>query len=155
MANKRQRKKTMKKLEQLKLIEEDVIPIPTTGLYLGKHEEESKAYQALLDEQYKGTVKPIERFINFRAVILHHCSHCNYEWYAKPSWLLYKANQEHVCGVDTAKLKPNLTKKRLTEADKVEMIKMAEQGMTKYKIANIFGISRNTVISHLNKAGLK
>lgn len=128
--------------------------IPSADLYLGKYDMENKEYQVLLDNRYKGTVKPIERFVNFNASILHYCSDCRKEWYSKPLWLLTSANQEHICGVDTSRVNPGNVRKKLTTNDKLQMYKMAEQGISKTKIANHFGISRPTVISHLRKAGL-
>ncbi|MCM2982303.1 helix-turn-helix domain-containing protein [Niallia circulans] len=125
-----------------------------SNINLGKYEEENKEYQALLDNRYNGTVQPIERFINFNASILHYCSDCKKEWYSKPLWLLTRANQEHICGVNTAKVNPKEIRKNLTTDEKLQISKMAEQGVSKTKIANHFGISRATVISHLRKAGL-
>lgn len=175
MANNKKRKKRIKR-QLLKRIKEDhkikvkalngVLPIeelaspvdskeiPSADLYLGKYDKENKEYQVLLDNRYKGTVKPIERFVNFNASILHYCSDCRKEWYSKPLWLLTSANQEHICGVDTSRVNPKNIRKKLTTDDKLQMYKMAEQGISKTKIANHFGISRPTVISHLKKAGL-
>lgn len=58
---------------------------PSPALYLGKYEAEQ--YQKVLNQVYTGTVKPIERFINPHSILLHHCSECHKEFYAKPLWL--------------------------------------------------------------------
>ncbi|USK32168.1 helix-turn-helix domain-containing protein [Bacillus sp. F19] len=46
-------------------------------------------------------------------------------------------------------------KKRITDVEITKMISLFEQGFRKTKIANSFGVSRQTVTNHLNKAGFK
>ncbi|MCK2006157.1 hypothetical protein MZM54_33135 [[Brevibacterium] frigoritolerans] len=65
-------------------------------LYPGKYAKENEQYQVQLDARYKGTVTPIERFINQDAVIIHSCSDCKKEFYAKPRWLV-DGVQPHDC----------------------------------------------------------
>lgn len=178
MANKRQRKKRMKKLAQMKIVKqglshtaippvvhmtfreiEDIRVKEQTDLHMAKENEKlqrTALYQQQLDAVYGGTVTPIEKYLNPHSSILHVCHDCKKEWYSRPVWLLTKENQRHICGVDVVNMSEKTKKKhrKLTENDKMKMYIMAEQGLSMTKIANRFGISRPTVISHLRKAGL-
>lgn len=118
-----------------------------------EYEAQKKLYQLQLNEKYGGTVTAIKTFVNYQSIILHQCSECNKEFHARPEWLLYKENQQHICGVDTART-PMKIKKNLTETDIKEMIMLFKEGMSQTKIASHFGVSRPTVINHLRKAGL-
>ncbi|WP_163528810.1 hypothetical protein [Halobacillus ihumii] len=72
--------------------------IEKAELYLGKYEAENKEYQALLDKRYpEGRIKPVERYVTQDAIILHHCSKCNQEFYGKPKWMLGADHQKHIC----------------------------------------------------------
>ncbi|MGM0887184.1 MAG: hypothetical protein ACQEW5_09480 [Bacillota bacterium] len=64
-------------------------------LYKGKYGLENQAYQVQLDQVYGGKVRPIERFINQNATLIHSCSECSKEFYAKPRWLI--KDQSHDC----------------------------------------------------------
>lgn len=117
-------------------------------------------YQTALDKKYNGSVIAKERFINERAVLIHHCNDCDKTFYAKPLWLLTRNNQEHICGVDTTKItnikageiKP---RKKVTEDDIKTMCSLAKQGMSMTKIGKVIGVSRSTVINYLRKAGVR
>lgn len=70
-----------------------------------KHEERNKAYQSALDKVYDGTVIPLANYANAKCIILHKCTECGKEFYAKCGWLISKEDQRHVCGGDTKKIR--------------------------------------------------
>ncbi|MRX52368.1 helix-turn-helix domain-containing protein [Bacillus idriensis] len=131
--------------------------LPRMDLYLGKYSEANTEYQKELDAVYAGTVVVIERFLNHKSTLLHHCTECSANFYSRPEWLLNEKKQPHVCYTSLKhshnKVVATPKKKRLTEADTMEMVALAEQGMTKTMIAKIYGVTRQTVINRLSKAG--
>ncbi|HDR7673282.1 TPA: helix-turn-helix domain-containing protein [Bacillus wiedmannii] len=169
MANKRQRKKRMKKLAQMKVVKQvTIIPLTfreiedmrvkeQTDLHNAKENERlerTAPYQEALNKKYGGTVTVKEKFINPRASLIHHCSECHKEWYARPMWLLTKDNQKHVCGLDPVRMSEGTRKKSrtLTEMDKLKMFNMADKGISATKIATALDVSRTTVVKYLKKA---
>jgi hypothetical protein len=99
-AGTKKRKKRMKR--QLKRFKQTIVkPVEPPKeykahlLYPGKYKVENEQYQQQLDAVCGGTVTPIERFINQNAVLIHHCSECSRDFYAKPRWLL--KGQPHDC----------------------------------------------------------
>lgn len=68
-----------------------------------KHEERNKTYQKALNKVYDGTVIPLANYANAKCIILHKCTECGKEFYAKCGWLISKEDQRHVCGGDTKK----------------------------------------------------
>ncbi|HDR4695872.1 helix-turn-helix domain-containing protein [Bacillus cereus] len=169
MANKKtkQRKKRLKRqlqkrIKQITIVGltfrelEDMRVKEQTDLHMKNENEKldrTSIYQRQLDAVYGGIVKPIHHYINPKASILHHCSECHKEWYARPMWLLTKDNQKHICGVDPVRMS-EVTKKNkpLTEMDKLKMYDMAKQGISASKIATELGVSRTTITKHLKKA---
>ncbi|WPA86319.1 helix-turn-helix domain-containing protein [Bacillus cereus] len=111
-------------------------------------------YQEALNKKYGGSVTAKEQYINPRAVLIHHCSECHKEWYARPQWLLTKENQKHICGLDPVRMSEGTRKKSrtLTEMDKLKMFNMADKGISATKIATVLDISRTTVVKYLKKA---
>ena len=85
-------------------------------LYPGKYKVENQAYQAQLDAVYNGTVTPIERFINQNAVLIHQCSECKKEFYAKPRFLV--KGQPHECKT-TGGIKKGYTDEKRKRAKRV------------------------------------
>ncbi|MDR4151638.1 hypothetical protein FO584_35635, partial [Bacillus thuringiensis] len=98
MANKRQRKKRMKKLAQMKVVKQaTIIPLTfreiedlrvkeQTDLHNAKENEKlerTAPYQEALNKKYGGTVTVKDKYINPRASLIHHCSNCHKEWYAR------------------------------------------------------------------------
>lgn len=172
MANKRQRKKILKKLAQIMIVKhtpivrftfreiEDIRVKEQTDLHMAKENEKlqrTALYQQQLDTLYGGTVTPIEKYLNPHSSLLHCCSECYKEFYAKPLWMVNQV-QPHECFSNQKamkKPKPYKARKKLTDTDKKEMITLFEQGLSMTKIANRVGVSRSTVINHLRKAGLK
>lgn len=112
------------------------------------------SYQEALNMKYGGSVTPKEQYINPRAVLIHHCNECHKEWFARPEWLLNKANQNHICGVDPYRM-GEVTKRKnrtVTEMDKLKMYDMAEKGLSASRIATSLGIARATVSKYLKQA---
>ncbi|MGH1163352.1 helix-turn-helix domain-containing protein [Enterococcus faecalis] len=168
MANKRQRKKRLKKLAQMKVVKQTtIVPLTfreiedmrvkeQTDLHNAKENEKLRrtaSYQRQLDAMYSGTVTPLNTYINPNASILHQCSKCHKEWFARPMWLLTKENQKHVCGVDPYRMSNEKKSVRIvTDKDIEKMCKLAEQGMSVSKIAVEIGVSRPTIVKYLKKA---
>ncbi|MDA1631208.1 HTH domain-containing protein [Bacillus cereus group sp. TH172LC] len=178
MANKRQRKKRMKKLAQMKQriqkrIEEAPVVHMTfreiedmriqqqTDLHLERENEKlekTAPYQEALNKKYGGSVMVKDKYINPRASLLHHCSNCHKEWYARPMWLLNKENQKHICGYDPLRMSEGTKKKvrnqqrKLSNDDIVKMLILAEKGMKAPTIAKTLGVDKKTVYTHLKKA---
>jgi hypothetical protein len=88
---KRHKRQLMKRLKPIK------IEVVSTVKPVFKYEEQNKLYKMELDKKYNGTVTALERYINQRATLLHHCSKCNTEFYGKPSFMLGKDHQLHNC----------------------------------------------------------
>lgn len=173
MANKRQRKKRMKKqlvkrIKQTNIVGmtfreiEDLRIKEQTDLHNAKENERlerTAPYQEALNKKYGGIVTVKEKFINPRATLLHRCSRCLKEFYANPVWILTKEDQKHICGVDPTRIdevrKKKVTKKKtrpMTEEDKIKIPNMVEQGMSQVKIANTLGIAVSTLSKYLKKA---
>ncbi|MEN1934385.1 helix-turn-helix domain-containing protein [Paenibacillus sp. 102] len=173
MANSKtkQRKKRMKK-QMKKQLQNRVKETPIVGMTFREIEdrrvkeqtdlhkakeneglERTALYQEALNKKYGGAVTVKEKFINPRASLIHHCSECHKEWYARPMWLLTKENQKHVCGLDPVRMSEGTRKKNrtLTEMDKIKMYDMAEKGMSQPKIATTLGISKSTVSKYLKQ----
>lgn len=110
-------------------------------------------YQEELNKKYDGMVTAKEQYINPQAVLIHHCSECHKEWYARPQFLLTKENQIHLCGVDPVRMGEVTRRKvrKITEMDKLKMYDMSEKGMSASKIATALGITRATVSRYLKQ----
>lgn len=169
MANKRQRKKRMKKLAQMKVVKETPIVGMTfreiedlrikeqTDLHLANENaklERTSKYQMELNKKYGGFVTVKEKYINPNATLIHQCSNCNKQWFARPMWLLNKENQKHICGVDPVRIGSKGAKavRIITDKDIEKMCELAKQGMSNSKIAIEIGVSRPTIIKYLKKA---
>ncbi|QWH15204.1 hypothetical protein EXW38_28495 (plasmid) [Bacillus mycoides] len=169
MANKRQRKKRLKKLAQMKVVKQTtIVPLTfreiedmrvkeQTDLHNANENaklERTAKYQEELNKKYDGFVTVKEKFINPRATLIHHCSNCNKQWYARPQWLLTKETQKHICGVDPVRIgsKGEKAVRIITDKDIAKMCMLAKQGMSNSKIAIEIGVSRPTVIKYLKKA---
>lgn len=128
-----------------------------------------KEYHEILNKEYAGTVTTVERYINTKAVILHRCSKCEQEFYAKPMWLVGKDSQRHVCNMPygdsfgvrnqyvTSRGATNKnagTKRKLSESVKQEIIQLAKQGLGVRQIARQLNIATGSASYHLKKAGL-
>ncbi|MEW8980845.1 MAG: helix-turn-helix domain-containing protein [Bacillus anthracis] len=170
MANKKakQRKKRLKRQLQKRMKQTNIVGMTfreiedmrvkeQTDLHHAKENERlerTTPYQEALNEKYGSFVTVKEKFINPRASLIHHCSECHKEWYARPMWLLTKENQKHVCGLDPVRMSEGTRKKNrtLTEMDKLKMYNMADKGISATKIATVLDVSRTTVVKYLKKA---
>ncbi|BCC10839.1 TPA: helix-turn-helix domain-containing protein [Bacillus cereus] len=169
MANKKakQRKKRMKKQLQKRIKQTSIVGMTfreiedmrvkeQTDLHEAKENERlerTASYQEALNKKYGGAVTVKEKFINHHATLVHHCSNCHKEWFARPMWLLTKENQKHICGVDPVRIGTEKKSVRIvTDKDIAKMQKLVGQGMSVSKIAMEIGVSRPTVVKYLKKA---
>lgn len=170
MANKKnkQRKKRLKRQLQKRIKQTTIIGLTfreiedmrvkeQTDLHKAKENERlerTASYQEALNKKYGGAVTVKDKYINPRATLIHHCSECHKEWYARPTWILTKENQKHVCGLDPVRMSEGTRKKNrtLTEMDKLKMYNMADKGMSQSKIATALDVSKTTVSKYLKKA---
>lgn len=169
MANKRQRKKRMKKLAQMKVVKQaTIIPLTfreiedlrikeQTDLHNAKENERlerTAPYQEALNKKYGGTVTVKDKYINPHATLLHRCSQCLKEFYANPVWILTKEDQKHICGVDPVRMSDSTfkAKRKVTDNDIVKMQELERQGISVSKIAVEIGVSRPTIVKYLKKA---
>ncbi|MFD6440559.1 helix-turn-helix domain-containing protein [Peribacillus sp. NPDC060186] len=154
---KRQLKKRFKQTSGAVLIVETKEPLQFMAhiLYKGKYEVENKEYQVQLDKIYGGKVQPIERFVNHKSIILHHCSECDKEFYSRTKWLLSKEDQRHDCYSSSIPI--GVTKKSqriVSDEDILKMCTLFGKGISTTKIAIELGVSRPTVNKYLKQAGL-
>lgn len=54
-------------------------------------------YQEALNKKYNGRVSAKEQYINPNATLVHHCKICVSDFYGKPSHMLGKDHQKHIC----------------------------------------------------------
>jgi hypothetical protein len=130
-----------------------------------------KEYHEILNKEYAGTVTAVERYINPKAIILHYCSECEQEFYAKPMWLVGKDSQRHVCNMPygdsygvrnqyvssrgaTNKNKNAGTKRKLSESVKQQIIELFKQGLGVRQIAQQLNIATGSVSYYIKKEGL-
>ncbi|WP_445490450.1 helix-turn-helix domain-containing protein [Niallia sp. 03133] len=158
MANRNKKKLKKRKKRQLKkqFKQTSKIEVQQVETPVNKYEEENKLYQEALEKKYNGTVTVTEQYINPRAVLLHHCSGCSKDFFAKPLWLVNSV-QPHECYSHPMEIinKPKISgKKRLSQADKDKIVALFKQGMSMSQIANLLNTTRQTVSNHVKKAGL-
>jgi hypothetical protein len=119
-------------------------------------------FHELLDKEYSGTITANEKYINGKSVLKFYCSGCNTTFFAKPLWLVTRANQKHVChgryGTTlevTDTLGPTPTKKgnRVSDDDKQLIRDLYKQGFSKSKIAIQLNTSRKTVSKYIEEVG--
>lgn len=126
-----------------------------------------KEYHEILNKEYAGTVTTVERYINTKAVILHYCSKCEQEFYAKPMFLVGKESQRHICDMPygdsfgvrnqyvTSRGVTNTgTKRKLSESVKQQIIQLAKQGLGVRQIARQLNIATGSVSYYIKKEGL-
>jgi hypothetical protein len=89
-------------------------------LYEGKYIKENEQYQQQLDAVYgSGMVTPIERFVNQKSILVHHCSKCSNKFYGKPLWLV-NGFQPHDCkSIGGGAFKKNHAKKAKKKDHKI------------------------------------
>ncbi|MCT1905263.1 hypothetical protein [Oceanobacillus sojae] len=64
-----------------------------------KHFERNKLYQGELNVKYDDNVTVLERYISPQASLLHRCDKCGTTFYGKPSHMLGRDYEKHLCGV--------------------------------------------------------
>lgn len=174
MANSKakQRKRRMKKQLQNRVKEtpivgmtfreiEDMRVKEQTDLHKAKKNEgleRTAPYQEALNKKYGGTVTVKDKYINPCASLIHHCSNCHKEWYARPQWLLNKENQKHICGYDPLRMSEETKKKvknlqrKVSNDDIMKILILADKGMKAPTIAKTLGVDKKTVYNLLKKA---
>jgi hypothetical protein len=55
------------------------------------YEVQRQQYEDQLNKVY-GTIRPVYKFTNYQSIILHHCSDCGQDFYAKPLWRINLTN---------------------------------------------------------------
>lgn len=132
-----------------------------------KHEERNKMYQKALNQVYGDKVIPLVNYTNPKCTILHKCTECGREFFARPQWLLTKDDQRHVCGVDTARSEARKAKpkqigrtvkkevKQLNEAERQEICELFKNGVSVYRLTKSFNLSKHMINKYLKEAGLK
>ena len=132
-----------------------------------KHEERNKAYQSALNKVYGGRVIPLANYANAKCIILHKCTECGREFYAKCGWLISKEDQKHLCGVDTARSEARKTKhkqigrtvkkevKLIGDSERQEICELFKNGMSVYRLTKSFNLSKYMINKYLKEAGLK
>lgn len=127
-----------------------------------EYEKENEQYQSILNGIYNGSIKPVERFWNPRATILHYCDKCENEFYARPFRLINIENQKHICFVSygdsnggradrSGSVIANKNRK-LTDKQKSELLGLAENGKSVSEIAFLFGVKASLVRYQMKKA---
>ncbi|MDM5450687.1 hypothetical protein [Peribacillus simplex] len=155
-AGTKKRKKRMKRQLQKRFKQTSGTVIVET-----KESRQLRAYQAQLDEVYgTGMITPVERFINQNAVLIHHCSDCKKDFYAKPRWLV--KGQPHNCksgGIAPNKSRGKSSKKdhkiKTDEKKGAELAKeldeLIEQGLSPCQIRNKTGVDIQIVAYYKEK----
>jgi hypothetical protein len=52
-----------------------------------------------LNEAYKGTVQPLNKYLNKHAVISFHCTSCGLKFFNSPKYMVGKDHQRHACNM--------------------------------------------------------
>ncbi|WP_239421745.1 adenylate kinase [Bacillus sp. CGMCC 1.16541] len=56
-----------------------------------------KQFEAKLNDNYSGAVTPLTNYINERAVMVFQCKECQLKFFGKPSHMVGKEHQRHLC----------------------------------------------------------
>ena len=56
-------------------------------------------FEAKLNEVYGGTIKPLTGYVNENAVMVFDCSKCFIKFFGRPSYMVGKQHQQHVCNM--------------------------------------------------------
>lgn len=126
-----------------------------------RYRQENEGYQLVLDTVYSGSVVPLQRYVNGKAVILHHCYSCNQEFYARPSWLVYREDQKHLCHVKYGDIcgkrydySNSVVAKKLTDAEKKDILTLASQGKSVSELARKYSVKPAAIRYQLKKHGV-
>lgn len=166
MAKNKQRKKRMKR--QLKRFKQTIIK-PVEPAKESKKQSTNQAFQQALDMAYNGEVKPLSTYINERAVLLFHCDKCGMDFYNRPSHMLGKHSQRHVCTLPygdyfgnrfsqvsnrggTGRKKTGKKKHEVNLGDRLTAL--IEQDYTYSQIAKELGVNPGLIKYHFQKEGL-
>lgn len=135
-----------------------------------KKKSTNQAFQQALDKVYGGTVTPLNAYLNERAVLLFHCDKCGMDFYNRPSHMLGKHSQRHVCTMPYGDrygnrfayvasrggtVKKKNTGKKKHEVNVAERLTvLIEQDYTYSQIAKELGLNPALVKYHFQKEGL-
>lgn len=56
-------------------------------------------FETKLNEVYSGAVKPLNRYVNKHATLCFHCESCGLKFFGKPSQMVGKDHQQHLCNM--------------------------------------------------------
>lgn len=123
-------------------------------------------YREVLNTVFGGEISLSDRYVNPNAVIKHHCNTCRKGFFAKPLWLVRK-RQLHSCHAtitdtvpkpkkttakkSTGTKKGNCTPNKVTEAMKLEMIRLHKEGNSLKSISRQFSVTPPTVKRHVQQ----
>lgn len=174
MANKRQRKKRMKKLKLMEKqspvkqqqLTSDYLPPykePIVSNIDYKQEKQKAMYQYRLDKVYKGSVVALSDYINPNAVIVHKCTDCGLVFFGKPSHMVGKEHQQHNCNMPYGdrlgfRLQKVSSGKKFHKKSKKDVgdkfSKMVWEDYTPQEIAKELGIPYKMVLDYFKDEGL-
>lgn len=162
-AGTKKRKKRMKRQLQKRFKQ-------TSGIVIAETKESPKElYQKALDRVYGGAVRPLNAYLNERAVLLFHCDKCGTEFYNRASHMVGRYSQRHVCTMPygdwcgnrfsqtynrggTGRKKTGKKKHEVNVAERLTA--MIEQDYTYSQIAKELGVNPGLIKYHFQKEGL-
>jgi hypothetical protein len=163
MAKRNKKKLKQRKKRQLKKAIKQTIKVNQSNSYF----ESNKLYQMALDKNYNSTVIAKEKYINERATLLHYCNKCGAEFYGKPSHMLGKDHQKHICAmpygdsfgirlavVGNSKTSPYKSKKKKSKDKGKKFYEMVINDYTPKEIAKELDIPLRFVEDYFKEEGL-
>lgn len=162
-AGTKKRKKRMKRQLQKRFKQ-------TSGTVIVETKESPKEiYQKALDEVYGGTVTLLSTYLNQHATMRFFCDKCGMDFYNRPSHMLGKHSQRHVCTMPygdrcgnrfsyvsnrggTGRKKTGKKKHEVNFGDRLTAL--IEQDYTYSQVAKELGVNPGLIKYHFQKEGL-
>ena len=124
-------------------------------------------FEAKLNEVYDGAVKPLNPYLNERAIICFHCTACGLKFFNKPIYMVGRESQRHVCSMpygDSRGLRLGVVpkrgdshgkgKKKYDNIDIDLLNKMVWEDYTYQQIAKEFQVKPLIIQDHFKAEGL-
>jgi hypothetical protein len=120
-------------------------------------------FEANLNRTYNGAVKAKGKYLNERATLLFYCEKCNVQFYNKPSFMLGKDHQKHLCSMPYSDRSGERTfhvsrkqnpRKKKTEDIGGKITKMILEDYTYQQIAKELQVNPTIIKDHFKKEGL-